>query len=534
MELPESRTRTGRWNQAWWGAGAFFVVALVFFGFFFDYGLAVFDEGILLQGIQLEAEGRMDFAKFCHYSSQYRWFALFFPDGQPNLEVVRAVWVVIRSATAALIFLISAMVVPKRWAWVPVVLFLALPGPWHKAFVAFSLCLCLFAMLRLLERASVLRYVWLALCIAFAFAAHPYTAAPTLVGWLGVVAVIPAMRGGPLTEGSPLRRFVLWHGSFGAALVLFTVVLADYVRQIDPLSLGAHNLGLIGSIASGSRFFAAQLARFSSDPQMALTLSIYLMILPVVAISLWIVLKDGGAGCSGAVRAAVLCLVIVELFNLSKWAIRLDLAHFLQNAAPIWILLVFVASQLVARQGPGVLLRRTVGALVGGWIVGVVIFGVTSSDTFVGGIGSRLFTTNVDLAHPHGVLHVKPEVRDSLVRLESAIRINSSVEDPVLICAFPKILHYLAERRSPLIVPVIAFPSSSFATSIDEMVAEIRRKNTTVIFFSDSPIIPRESFKLVNLAPELYGLITTEYQLVDTIDGIQIRTVRSADAIPLN
>ncbi|MEN8162532.1 MAG: hypothetical protein ABFS37_00245, partial [Acidobacteriota bacterium] len=395
----------------------------------------------------------------------------------------------------------------------------------HKAFVAFSLCLCLFAMFRLLERASILRYVWLAVCIAFASAAHPYTAVPTLMGWVGVVAVIPAMRRGPFSEGSTLRRFVLWHGSFGAALVVFTVVLVDYVRQVNPFSLGTHNLSLIASIASGSRFFAMQLGRFASDPQMALILSIYLMILPVVMASLWMAFRARWPVGSEAVRAAVVCLAIVGLANLSKWAVRLDLAHFLQNAAPIWILLVFVVYRLVVRDGPGVLIRRVIGALACAWIAGLVVFGVTSSDTFVGGIGTRLFTNNVDLPHPHGVLHVKPEVRDSLERLKRAIGDYSEADDPVLICAFPKILYYLAERQSPVIVPVIAFPSSSFATSIKEMVGEIRRKNTAVILFSDSPIIPRESFRLVNLAPELYDLITTEYREVEKIDGIQVRVL---------
>ena len=515
-----------------WGAAAVFGVSLVFFSLFFDYGLAVLDEGVLIQGIRLQAEGRMDFAKFCHYSSLYRWFSLLFSDGRPNLEVVRAVWVVIRSATAVLIFLISARVVSKRWAWVPVVLFLSLPGPWHKAFVAFSLCLCLHAMVRLVGSASVLRYVWLALCVAFAFAVHPYTAVPTLLGWVGVAAVVPALRRGPFSASSPLRRFLLWHGSFGLALVVFTVLLADYVRQVNPFTLGAHNLSLIVSIASGSRILAAQLGRCAVDPQIALILSMYLMVLPIMAIALWIVLKDGWSADSDVTWAAVLCLVIVGLPNLSKWVIRLDLSHFLQNAAPIWILLVFVLSRLVVWKGGwGGLASCAIGALFCSWIAVIVIFGLTSSDIFVGSIGTRLFTDTVDLPHPHGVLHVKPKVRDSLQSLERAIRDNSSADDPVLICASPKILYYLAERQSPLIVPMIVFPSSSFATSFKEMAAEIRRKKTAVILFQDSPIIPRERFRLVNLAPELYSLITTEYQLVDEIDGIQIRTIRSVGAV---
>ena len=519
MGSADSQSRSGSNIPAWWAATGIFGLSLLFFGSFFDYGLAVFDEGVLMQGIQLAIDGRMDFAKFCHYSSQYRWFALLFPDGRPDLEVVRAVWVVIRAATAGLIFLISARIVPKRWAWVPVALFLALPGPWHKAWVGFSLCLCLYAMVRVLERRTARAYFSVALAIAFAYAVHPYTAVPTLVAWCGVVVFTPAMRQGPLAGGPSLRRFVIWHGGFVLSLGAGTFLLADSIREVNPFALGAHNAGLIVSIASGSRFFAAQLMRGVSDPGIALVLSMYLVIAPVFMVSLWYAMRDWEGRGQGVPRSVVLCLVIVGILNLSKWAVRVDLAHFLQNAAPVWILLVFVVRQLVRGEGTGKRGGRVVGGLTCVWIVGVLIFGVTSSDTFIGGIGTRLFTKNVELVHPHGILHVKPEVRDSLVSLERAIREHSRVGDSVLVFAFPKILNYLAERRSPLIVPAIAFPSSLFASPVAEIVSEIRNRNTSVILFSDSPIIPKESFRLVNLAPEVYELITKEYRLVDTIGG---------------
>ena len=134
-------------------AASLIVLALsgAFFFSFHDYGLAPFDEGVLLEGIRLAAQGRMDASRFLHYSIQYDAFAALSPDGDPNIEALRRVWVVVRALTAWLILLVGMRLLPLRWALIPVLLFLALPGPWHKALVAFCVCLCLHAMLHAVE-----------------------------------------------------------------------------------------------------------------------------------------------------------------------------------------------------------------------------------------------------------------------------------------------------------------------------------------------------------------------------------------------
>lgn len=508
-----------------WAAGAVFATALVFFGLYFDYGLAVFDEGVLLEGIRLEAQGRMDFVQFCHYSSQYRWFALLFPDGRPNLEVVRGVFVLVRAATAALIFLIAAPMAGRRWAVVPVLLFLALPGPWHKAWVGLLVCLCLHAVVTLADQPTRRRYAWFAVCLAFAYAVHPYTAVLTLAGWVLLALLVPVFRSGPDGSSASLRDFLAWHGTFLVTLVAATVLLADSVREVNPMTLGVHNAGLTAGIASGTRFFVAQLVGGLHRPSTLLLIGLYGTVFVTLGIGVWMAVRanDEPDGRAWMTRTAWLSLVVIGAANLPKWLVRLDLAHLLQNAAPIWILMTVIAACSFRKCGR----RRSIAVALVGWIVVLLGWGLSSADTFVGGIGMRFASTTVDLEHPFGTMHVPARTADKLERLKRAIQDHSKPGEPVLICAYPKILYYLSERHSPLIVPVIAFPSSTYGIPDETLAAELRRTETAVVLLADEPVIPREDFRLNHLAPALFRAIMTDYESVDDIDGIDVRIRRA-------
>jgi len=61
----------------------------VFFHSFHDYGLAAFDEGIVMEGVRLQQTGQMDFERFTHYSVQFQLLAWISPDGGPDLEAAR-------------------------------------------------------------------------------------------------------------------------------------------------------------------------------------------------------------------------------------------------------------------------------------------------------------------------------------------------------------------------------------------------------------------------------------------------------------
>jgi hypothetical protein len=516
-------------------------LALVFFASYHDYGLAPFDEGVHLEGIRLQAEGRMDPARFTHYSAQYRWFAAALPGGEPNLELIRLVWVALRALTALLIFLVARRLLPSAWPVLPVACFLALPGPWHKSIVPWTVCLCLYAVTRTLATGKVLWYCALGVALSVAFALHPYTGVLSGAAWLLLVVLTPAARYGAADGSRTLARAVRWHAPFAVTVLVLTFAPADFFRQVSPLDLLGQNASLVSSIIPGSRFFAAHLVAGASDPRVALTLSLYLMVLPILVAGVWMVRHPAGTGLDARGRLVVLALVVMGALNLAKWVVRLDLAHLIQNAPPLWILLALVLQRGVVgagaaragtspRRAPfrryGVMIAVAVLAL---WLAAVVAFGVTSSDTFVGGIGLRLATETAPLVHPHGVLHVAPGMAATLTSLSTVIRDSSARGDALLVSANPKILHYLTGRPGPLVMPAFAFPANFQSNPIEEVIAEIEARNTTLVVFDERPIIPLDDYRLRVLAPPLYAFIMGDYELLTEVEGMQVRSRRDVE-----
>lgn len=505
------------------------ILSGLFFLSYHDYGLAPFDEGVLMEGIRLAAEGRMDPPRFLHYSIQYDALAALFPGGDPDIEVVRLVWVIVRTLTAWLILLIGVRLLPLRWSLVPVLLFLALPGPWHKAPVAFCVCLCLHAMLRALDLGRRRDAIWLGICATAAFAIHPYTGFLCAVAWCVLVTVLGEARYGGVAGPRTPSRALAWNGlialTFGGGLLMVISLL----WRLTPFALLGQNTGLVRSIAPGSRVFAAQLQHFTTDPGVAVVLSIYVALGPIMAATLWLVWTRRGPAANPYGHAALLCVAVVGFFNLAKWVVRFDLAHLLQNAAPVWILLTVILHRATAhalRCDASPMRRARAGAPAGIiwlWAILVAGYGFTSSDTFVGGVGTRIATDTVPLAHPHGTLHVRPKLGHDLADLASIIRAHSTDGDTLLIRAIPKILHYLCQRPSPIIAPAFVFPAVFATNPIDEIVDGVRTARTPLIVYSPEPLIPIDDYRLENLAPEFHRLIQDDYRLLAEVGRIQVR-----------
>ena len=517
--------------------GLVLAVSLVYFYSYHDYGISPFDEGVLLQGIQLHGEGRMDFAKFAHYTALYGFFAWISPGGRPDLELVRLVWVPVRALTTLLLLLLATRVVPTGWRVLPVLCFLALPGQWDKSFVPLALCLCLHAMLRVMESGSRLAHCWLGCCVSLAIAVHPYTGLLSLAAWAALVALLPEARGPGGSGSAGWRGFARTHGSFAAAVVVLTPLLADFLREA-PLSLLTFNSRAVAAHAPGSLVLLQRLLRSANDPRVAGTLSLYAVVPLLLLSALWLARSRGSTDLDPVQRRAVVCLAVVTLANLVQWVARPDLAHLLRNAGPVWVLSAFLLHRLVAglrpplgeagprprRQAP----RFAAAGALGVWLACMVVLGATHHAEEVGSVGTRLLHPSVPLAHPHGVLHVNPYQAEQLQKLVDVVEQNSAENDYILVPGTVPILHYLARRRSPVVLPVFGLPQCFIASPPEELVAEIRQKKTKLIVYQDKPAVPIEAFRLANSAPPLYRLIMDDYELLTTVGRNQVRVLRGA------
>ena len=521
----------GRLPMRWAGAAAILAASLLFFFSYYDYGINLFDEGVLLEGIQRQIEGRMDFSKFCHYSAQYRFFSYVFPSTGADLLVIRAIWAVMRALTATFIFLVARRLMPWRWALLPVLLFLAAPGPWHKSLVPFLIFINIYAMVRTHETGRLLPYLGLALCLSFAIATHLYTGVLTLVPCVLINLAHTPNR--PETEiSNPRKRFLIYHGSFAAMLVASTLAMSDHIYQLRPRVFASQTLAVLRSDFRGSRTIVQHhLGLFPDFLGFFIVTTYVVVILVIMGFALWFSLRSKRATLPWPKQTTLEILYGIGIANLLKWPARFDTAHLLQNAAPVWILLAFLLYRSVQnhRQAATVFdrLRTMAGAgLLGLWTVGMFVFGTTSSHYYHGGIGYRLFEDTVMLRIPRAPVYVDQAKARWLEEMVNEIQRNTMEDEPILICASIPMMYYLADRKNPLVLPIFDRPENLFANPEEEILREIRASGTRLVVFRDESTDGVAENRVSHYAPNLFRAILTEYELVSEINGYQIRVLR--------
>ncbi len=151
-------------------AAVLFLASLGFYSLYYNRGMLLTDEGSLVHAAQRIAGGEVPYRDFYHFyapGSFYLLAGLFRIFGESFL-LSRIMWVVVRAAIVALMFLAGCRFMPKRFALLPALVTLLVPGPWFKSFYAFSAVGCLWATLRYLERATLARLAAASACVAAA------------------------------------------------------------------------------------------------------------------------------------------------------------------------------------------------------------------------------------------------------------------------------------------------------------------------------------------------------------------------------
>jgi hypothetical protein len=506
--------------------GILFVVVLLYFLFYFNYGINLFDEGILMEGIRLEQQGQMQYDKFCHYSSQYRLLSYILSKTENDLLVLRLIWVLVRALTALLIFSIARRLVRLPWALVAVLLFLALPGPWHKSFVALLVCLPTYLMVKTVENGKPAYLLAVAASLSAAVAIHIYTGGLTLLGCAILFGIIPFFENRSPPVSPFAKRF--WYGAFWSVFLLLTFLLADFLRQIDYFAFLSMTRQVLLSDYAGSLQMVQGLSNLAISPKNLVVLFIYFGVAWTMIFYLHLLLGRKSGKLPAEKKKVLIILVVIALLNLAKWLARFDMAHLLQNAPLVWILGVFILSRLlkIAKNSRSSIEKAwaQVGfGIAALWIVVAIGFGLSSPDYYSGGIGYRLFNNTVHLQHPKATMHVTKEKAEWIMKMVRAIRDNTEADDTICIMAPAPILYYLSDRKSPFVLPLFDRPESLVGNLEADLISQLKRSKTKLIVYKDEATDGVEKNRLSQFAPNLHRTVMTDYTLLQEIDGYQIR-----------
>jgi len=144
--------RNRRTSYAW--TILIFIASLAFYFSYYDRGMIIVDEGILVHAAQRILRGEIPYRDFYHFYAPGRFYVLagIFKVFGESFLVSRMMWVLVKSVNVLLTFLIATRLMPKHFAIFPAAFLLFVTiCPWPLVQVV----LCLWRTSDLVDFASV-------------------------------------------------------------------------------------------------------------------------------------------------------------------------------------------------------------------------------------------------------------------------------------------------------------------------------------------------------------------------------------------
>ena len=430
----------------------FFVVLLVQLQIM-DVGINLADEGLVVEGARQYAAGTYQPDVFAHYSSRYAVESKALAAGN-SLLTLRILWALLRAATAALIFAIVAYMVSENAAFPMVLLFLAAPGPWHKAWIPFLTLVVMAAFLYFRHRPLQSKAILLGALCGLTFAIHPYTGL-----LLFPVVAIAAFRGVAAAPGHPGRWQAPLFVTSGFILIGFG--LAWWARKVAWSAFFVRHWAIAKSDWLGvQEFFWSLITGAERGLFFASFFDVALILLAVAFYLYWRRpqwLLEGWA-------VDLLGIALIAAAGLLKVLARFDESHFLQNWPP-FLVLAGVLGGWTLKHVKGKWPRIAVG-LLAIWMLGFVWWALEKPDYYIGGPGmsrGREMTLDNDFAPMQVTRNEKKEI-EAVVAATHALA--PAPDDPIFVVPFAPMFYALADR--PNVVPLVLFDRPENLLGISE------------------------------------------------------------------
>jgi hypothetical protein len=223
LRIPELFASKKVWVE-WCGLVLLVVFGAIYYWSYAKYGLDPDVEGQLLLSSASVLDGRWPTADFLpSYGLLYCGLAVFFKLFGITVLTERIFLIVLLLATGLLAYFIARQVMPARWAAVPPLLYILVPGMWHKVFFIFSLLVAVAGMFLWLRRDNwrTASFAGVLTGTAFAIRWEPGVLAFFLAMGLGGMRALEASFAGPLSfRLRKLRSALLFSACFiaGAAV----------------------------------------------------------------------------------------------------------------------------------------------------------------------------------------------------------------------------------------------------------------------------------------------------------------------------
>ncbi len=484
-------------------------------------GLNLSDEGLIWEGARLAGQRAYDANAFGHYSSRYITDNLILLIGNRNLLSLRVAWTILRILTALLIARLALAYAGPLAMILALLPFAFAPGPIHKAFIPFSEMLILTILLWRAPNRPTQKAALLVIISAVVTAMHPYTGVPLLA--------------------ASILYFIIRKHRFGSTIwPLIGIYLAvlpfagPWIIINDWSVFFRRHFLLMGSDFLGPRDLLLALFmgfRVPGSAGVAEALLIDVFILSIVA-AVIVIIKNKDAEQTRRILTAA---GLVALAGVPKMLARADGAHYLQNAAPFYLLFAVSFDHGVMRaKNKKLSCQFIISAVCCLFLLTTSALFISSTDYYVGSVGP-LFRESKTL-NISGARFTDHERKiNETEKVVEAIQKLTLDADPIFVAPFAPGLYRLSGRRNPL--PLALFDRPEDLTGFSEnRILTAFGKDTPKLFkayVEDAPKLViledftadgKEANKFENVAPLLHAWIMENYAFHQRIGAFTIYT----------
>jgi len=467
---------------------------------YYDAGINLSDEGLVVEGAHQYAAGTYQPDVFAHYSSRYMFESLLLRGFGDRLLTLRAFWAVLRAATVAMIFWCIAVLAGANVAFPMALIAMLLPGPWHKTWIGFITMLVVVALLFFRRRPRQSTAALCGLAVGFAFGIHPYTGLLLLPAVL--IAASRAVKPGRDRRQAPL--FALGGAFLGA------LIFAGWARRVDWGSFFGRHWSIMKSDILWPSWDVYII--FAT-----LLVALGLAILVLIRRPSWLVPVG---------RADLFSVTLVAAFSMPKMLARFDISHVLQNWHPFLLLIGVLLSwgwRKIRWTRPLVVLGAVVLAAITLFYAGSIAYYVGSPTQFPG--------MNKRLEIEFAPVRVNSGTQIDLQRLVYEIHRNApQSDDPIFVAPFAPMIYALADR--PNVVPLALFdrPENLIGYPEEKIIADLQALPPKVILLEELVMDGKKRNSFENVAPHVNEWIFENYEISDMFSGFTVLTPKQIEA----
>ncbi|MFH1339239.1 MAG: hypothetical protein ABIH40_05310 [Candidatus Omnitrophota bacterium] len=486
---------------------------------FYNYGINLHDEGILLNGALRLLHGDVigrDFFNYPHIAGIQALYAFLFKLFGIKLDVVRLFAVFLTAVTVALGYLVSKKIMPDAFAVIVAALLLVAPGPYYARFFAFFTFLYLLIISKYLERMSSFWLLTAAAVtgISFGFRIDSGLIAAATTGIVIAIRNIYYAQSGFIKEKDrpvkkPIKELLLFYSAvsiFAAPTVIYFILpavknnLVSFSRSSlsNFLYYAALPFATLVPAVNPSNLEAIERIRAVFEKSL-FYLPMFLYAITFLSIIRRFILKK--------IRQTDLCLILFMTYGVLAYyrvIYRPDFEHLLNSFSAVYVIGCYFLFRIWNKS-------KVLTSILILIIPITLIADIAFCHGFQLGSVGILRDKHVLLDLPRARIYCPPYDAEVIKETVDYIEANTNPTDKIFALPFNPILYFLCGRRNATRYDILLFPAVPNQTIQQKVLKELKESQPGYIIFQDYPDDGREEHKFSHYAKLISDYILSNY-----------------------